>query len=342
MSAPAGIALLPGTTLSDPTHRRVLAGLKAALRSRGWAASAFCPAGTPLSALRSLRPGIVHLHTSGRVTAQAERRVRDCLGRGSKLVLTFQDLGHPDMPRPSAALRRRVAGLARRASLVTALTADLARRVRQEHPAVSRKLRVVGNGVDSGWFRPAGAARRPGDDILAVCRLAPYKGVDLLLWAFGTLAKTRPSARLNFCGRDFQAGHYRRLARRLGIAAKVRFRGEVSRSRLAAELSRARVFVSASRSETYGMAVLEALASGAPVLATRTGVAAELLRHGRDAWLVAPDDASALEQGLARLWSDASLRARLSRRGPKTACKALWDRRALEYGRLYRRVLAGR
>jgi glycosyltransferase involved in cell wall biosynthesis len=325
------VALLPGTRLSDPTYSRALIELSSALRGRGVDARAFCPRAQPLSRLRRFRPTVVNLHFSGRLGACAARWLDRAARDGASLAVTFQDLDHPDHPAPTAAERARVAALVGRARAVVALTPQLAREVRRRYPG-ARKISVVGNAVGASWFRRG--SRRDGP-ITCVARLAPYKGIDVLLWAFADLAAADAKARLAVYGEDFSAGRFQRLAARLGLARRVSFEGPVAEARLRRALSRAPLVVSASRRETYGMAVLEALACGAPVLSTRCGAAPSLLAHGRSGWLVAPGDPRALSRALRRLWDDGALRVRLGKAGRGRARAQTWDDRARRYERLF-------
>ena len=308
------VALVPGGRLDDPTYRRVFAGLSRALRPLGFSARPCRP-----SSVRSFAPDLVHLHVTGRVPR---------LPPGMPLVVTFQDLDHPDLPKAS---ERELRALVHRASAVTALTSPMAKELRARF---GRKVSVIGNGVGESFFA---AGRGGAGPIVSVGRLAPYKGMDLLLWAFADVLRSHPSARLEILGRDFQRGHHRRLARRLGLSSSVRFLGD--RGRVESVLRKACVFVGASRRETYGMAVLEAMASGAPVLATRTGAAPSLIRDGRSGLLVAPGDPAALSRGLNRLLSDSSLRRRFSSEGRKAAAAHTWAARASAYAAAYEEAL---
>ncbi len=271
---------------------------------------------------------VVHLHAGGRISVRALAAFRRLRARGARSVVTLQDLEHPDLPRDAAA-DARLAALLREADAVSALTAPLARAAGRR---CARRPAVIGNGVGPEWT-PGG--RREQELVVAAGRLAPYKGIDLLLVAFAALAEARPAARLVVCGRDYQRGHHARLARALGLGARATFAGDVGPARLRSLLSRARVFAFPSRRETWGMALVEALASGAPCLSARVGAAAGL-RHGRDAWLVPPGDVRALARGLQRLWDDRALRRRLSAAGPRAAARHRWDLRAADYERLYR------
>src|SRR5690606_13974896 len=97
-----------------------------------------------------------------------------------------------------------------------------------------------------------------------------------------------------------------------GTADRVRFLGLVGPERVAALMRAARVVVLPSRSENFPLVVLEALAAGAPLVATRVGGIPEAVRDGREALLVPPDDPAALAGALARVLADPALRARLA------------------------------
>ena len=324
------IALVAGTHLGDPTYGRVCAGLVRAFRRRGHQARAFGP--QDARELLRFTPDVVHAHFAGHLTETARSLLLRTVGRGARLILTFQDLNYPGSPRLSPKRARRIAELVRAAHRVTALTSELGRKTHRAYPEAAGKFTVVGNGVDPEWFALTRAGR---GGIAAAARLSPYKGIDLLLWAFRGFLNQTPAARLTICGRDFSDGHYQRFARRLGLSDRVRFLGGVGARRLREVFSRSRFFVCASRGETYGIALLEAMARGRAVLASRTGVARGFT-HGRQAWLVPPGDWRALEKGMLRLWQDASLRRRLAETGQHTAAKNTWDDRARRYERLYR------
>ena len=332
------IALLPGTRLCDPTYARVLAELAAALRRRGWQVRVFCPQTSTPRSLEQYRPAVINLHFSGHLCRRSLLWARNAQRAGAVLALTFQDIDHPDLPRLTAAKHADVSRLVASAEAVVALTVPMARQVRRRHNRRGR-IEVIGNGVGPRWFV---SATRRGGPIVCVARLAPYKGIDILLWSFADLARCDRSVRLAIFGPDFQRGHYRRLARALGVAGRVRFAGLVGEAELRRALRRAPLVISASRRETYGMALLEAMATGAPVLATRTGVAPDLLRQTATGWRVRPGDPAALTRALRRLWSDPALRARLGTAARQVAARHLWTERAARYDALFRGLLRAR
>ncbi|MHB8079863.1 MAG: glycosyltransferase family 4 protein, partial [Candidatus Krumholzibacteriia bacterium] len=123
-----------------------------------------------------------------------------------------------------------------------------------------------------------------------------------------------PPARLFLVGDDpsrggAYAGDLRRRVARLDLAESTHFFGWVEDA--AAAGADFDLHVTPSRAEPCGLATLEAMAHGHPIVATRAGGSPELLRDGREGLLVPPDDPAALAARLARLLGDPALRARL-------------------------------
>ncbi len=92
-------------------------------------------------------------------------------------------------------------------------------------------------------------------------------------------------------------------------------------------------FTFPSPTETFGNSLLEAMGSGLPSLVAASGGVLEFAEHGRNAWLVAPDSAAAIAEGLERLLTDPALRRRLGQGGLETGLARGWDR-------VYDRLLA--
>lgn len=141
-----------------------------------------------------------------------------------------------------------------------------------------------------------------------VGRLVEEKGLAELAEAWRRLAPARPRLHLVIAGEGGYEGEFRRL---LGEAARVHwlgFRTDVPRLMKALDL-----VVVPSREESFGIVVLEAMAAGRPVLATRTGGLVEVVRDGETGRLVPPGDAEALVGALAEMTSDVELRDRMGR-----------------------------
>jgi glycosyltransferase involved in cell wall biosynthesis len=140
------------------------------------------------------------------------------------------------------------------------------------------------------------------------------KGCHDLLRAMGTIVAAVPQARLLLCG-DGQRDEARALVAALGLQANVDLPGWVDARQRAALLDAATVFVLPSHAEGLPMSLLEAMAHGAPVVATAVGGIPEAVRDGVEGVLVAPGDAGALAAAVLGLLADPDARMRLGAAG---------------------------
>jgi glycosyltransferase involved in cell wall biosynthesis len=180
---------------------------------------------------------------------------------------------------------------------------------------------VIPNGVDAARFHPMDRAtvrRDLGLDdrpvILSVGNLVSNKGMDRLLRATARASADAqsPMARaiLVIVGRGPEEERLRRLTRELGLDARVRFEGVVPHEALAPWYAAADLFALATEREGWPNAVLESLACGTPVVATRVGGVPEILRNDRVGFMAERDDESfarALESALGRPWDRAEI-----------------------------------
>ncbi|ADO68417.1 glycosyltransferase family 4 protein [Stigmatella aurantiaca] len=164
----------------------------------------------------------------------------------------------------------------------------------------------IANGVDLDTFRPAGAEERQalrdplglprGPVVTYSGRLAPEKGVDVLLEAWALLVRARPEATLVLLGNGPEEAALRRRVAQLGLGASVRPMGAVSD--VPAWLRASDVFALASRTEGLPVALLEGMACALPAVATRVGGTPEVLDDGVHGRLVPSENPSALAEGL--------------------------------------------
>ena len=155
--------------------------------------------------------------------------------------------------------------------------------------------------------------------IVAVGRLAPQKGYDVLLRAFALAAAGAPAWKLAILGDGADRAALLCLAEELGIAGRVALHGyrrvalHGYKPEPADVLCRASIYVMSSRYEGFPNALLEAMACGLPVVSTAWVGAGEMITHELDGLLVPVDDVGALAAALERLVDDDALRARLGK-----------------------------
>jgi L-malate glycosyltransferase len=147
---------------------------------------------------------------------------------------------------------------------------------------VGRRVSVVlPNTVDTDYFTlPPKSRSRSPFNYLAVCDLVPSKRVDLLIRAFASLLRSGATATLTIVGAGSELQRLRWLAASENIDGAVIFTGARTRDGVREEMWRANALVLSSDFETFGFVLIEALSTGLPVIATRCGGPAEIVKAG--------------------------------------------------------------
>ncbi len=215
-----------------------------------------------------------------------------------------------------------------RAGRIAAVSRAIADEAIRSFGVPAAKIEIVPNGV-AEFFSPGDHAA-PDPYILYVGTLEPRKGLEDLLFAWNSLPPaTRP--RLVLAGDAGWGRASQHLRDRAADVVRhhdkdIEFTGFVTRERLRELYRGATVFAYPSHFEGFGIPPLEAMACGAPVIATRTGAVAEYA--GDAALLVRPGDRYGLAEALKRLLGSESLRRELRIRGPERASHYRWGRSA--------------
>jgi glycosyltransferase involved in cell wall biosynthesis len=157
---------------------------------------------------------------------------------------------------------------------------------------------------------PVPFEERDGTMLLFLGRLGQRKGTYDLVKAVPALTADYPTLRVKLCG-DGEIQEIRTLANGVNISRHVETLGWVNETQRAGILSKAGIFVLPSFNEGLPMSVLEAMAYGIPVVASRVGGIPEAVRDGEDGFLISPGDIQALTDRLRRLLADPSLRHRM-------------------------------
>ena len=298
------------------------------------------------------------LHTQDCISARAACRVRDAAtgqnpaseaGRPPVVIRTVHHVD--DFTSPSLIDCQRQAILEPDQILV--VSEYWRETLRREYGTAAE---VVHNGVDVVRFQAAdrtlaaelrrrvGAVDRPL--ILAVGGIEPRKGSDTLVRALASLQRSgrRPVLAV-IGGHSFQ--DYRDYRERvlsslphlgLRLGDDVVLLGTVADAELPAWYAAADVFAFPSTKEGWGLAVLEAMSAGLPVVASDLPVFLEYLQPGQDALLVPVDDAPALAAALSAVLDDRQLAARLRSAGLAVCARFSWDRSAAQHQAIYAAV----
>jgi len=203
---------------------------------------------------------------------------------------------------------------------------------------------VITPGVDVDRFVPASSDGEGSPTLLYVGRLehtSRWKGVDVLLEAFALLAAEWPDARLELVGGGDAIEHYRQQAEALGVASRTILRGSLRDAALVEAYQRASMVIlpSTTDAESFGMALIEAMACGKPVIGSRVGGIPSVIDEGGDGLLVAPGDAVGLAAACQTLLADPVLCGRLGRNGrQKVVSRYRWSEQLDRHLELFRQA----
>jgi glycosyltransferase involved in cell wall biosynthesis len=199
-----------------------------------------------------------------------------------------------------------------------ALVVTVSEAVRKSLTAVgvrSRGIRVIPPGFEAGLS--CGPAERPV--IGVVSRLSGEKNIELAVRSFARVLKTVPEASLSIFGEGRLRGDLERLAEKLGVADRVVFRGYVEDK--ASLYGGLRVLAVPSLRESFGIAALEAMGCGVPVVATSVGGLPEVVADGETGIIVPDGDEAAFAEALCKLLTDRDLAERLGAAGRERAAR---------------------
>jgi len=262
------------------------------------------------------RRGIRHLHAHFTHVASDDALLAAHLGGWTWSFTTHGGLEFFDLS------RTRLAEKARRADAVVCVSdfgrSQVLAHVEEEH---WEKVHVVRCGIEPAAFSRNGHGSPTPDeaprslDVLCVARLVRLKGHAVLLRALAALRAEGVPVHATLLGDGPSRTHLERLAARLGVTEAVTFAGAVGQDEIAAWYARADVFCLPSFAEGLPVVLMEAMAMGVPVLATRITGVPELVEHEHSGLLVTPGRPDELAAALARLAADPALRERLGRAG---------------------------
>jgi len=267
-----------------------------------------------------------------------------CLDVRKKRFLTLFD-------RATVAVERRLVtgGRCRRFLAVSRLTRDI---FLKEYPMAADKVPVIHPGITAtshtedekkDWRRemrkrfgvaPAEAL------ILFVSMNFDIKGLDAVMAGMGQL-QTRdgtPAWKLLVVGKGNEK-HYRGLAERLGIAARVIFSGIVTPETLEEIYLAADLYAMLSKFDTFGLVVLEAMAAGLPVLISGTVGARDIVREGENGFVIEDTGNTKNIADKLRLMLDEDVRFRMAQEARRTAGQYSWEDTASKVETLYRGLL---
>lgn len=200
---------------------------------------------------------------------------------------------------------------------------------------------TISPGVDTGCFTATPPPVAPRVVFVAsLARATRYKGLADLLRAVAVLRRRIPTIHLDVVGDGSLTPEYQRLSARLGIDGHVTFTGRLEGEALAAAYRRARVLALPTSYDSFPTVLVEAMASGRPVVTTPVGGIPSLVRHGHNGLLVEPGDGEGLVRAIEAVLTDDGLARRLGAAGGELVVGELsWERQADRTAAVFERAV---
>ena len=255
-------------------------------------------------ALRRQRPDMIHLHFADNATRYA-LWLKQWLS--VPLVVSLHGNDVEKFPKERPIYRNLLRDGLNSADFITACSQDLLQTagVADQHHA-----QAVPNGVDTTKFADAPPYQHNRPYLLTVARLVHKKGIDVLIDAVAQLQTD--AVDLLVVGDGPERDALEASVKKHQLENRVHFLGRVSPDKIPSLLAGCTLFVLASRQEPFGIVLLEAMAAGKPVVATRVGGVPEFVTDGETGRLVPPDDPIALASAIEQVLENSAESTRLA------------------------------
>lgn len=289
--------------------------------------------------LKKYRPDIVNTHYTGPLVTIVLLLSYICK---FKLVITLHGFNVHLLPLVSEGRGWVFRKILKRADYITACSQSLLIYAQRIVPEIKQKCRVIPNGVNLEEFKYREKYKYPNPYIFSLANFHDYKGLDILIICFQSVAEKYNNVDLIIAGDGFLREDYQRLADLLGLKNKVIFLGCVSdRGKIVELFNGCDFFVLPSRCEPFGIVNLEAMAAGKAIISTNNCGIPEVVKDGVNGILVSPKDDKALAEAIMRLLGDIDLRNKLGENGRKMVGQYSWNKVADSYLEIYEKILDG-
>jgi glycogen(starch) synthase len=279
-----------------------------------------------ISELRTFKPDLIHVHNLFFRNSEAAALVARFSSTPVLLTMHLGDMGGGfSAVKALTTLYEKTVGrcIVRSADRITGVSAAVASHA-GSLGASSSQVQVIPNGVDTSLFFPAEQVPEI-PIVLAVGRLVPNKGMDTLVKSVPGVLRSVPNVRFVIAGDGPTNSSLRKLVESLGVEDSVEFLGH--RSDVPDLLRGATVFSRPSTLEGMPLTVLEAMATGLPVVATPVGGTPELIVDGQNGYLTPVGDSAELADAIAMVLSDPDGAARMGLRNLETVrSEYTWQR----------------
>ena len=303
-----------------------------------------------------LESDLIHAHGYGFFPTDLSAWV--CKIRKKPLVITLHGF-HPDYlafmknisPIEEMRLMPYFKTIARRsleiADAIIALTPHEKKILQSYYHIPAEKIAIIPNGINLQAFSKSPIKKEfkkrfhlKENVILFVGAIRKEKGLLDLFHAIPSIIKEFPQTSFVLIGKDWGFKKYlQQEGKRLGIENYINFLGVVNTPLLRESLSVCDIFVNPSAYESFGISLLEAMASGKPIVATNVGGIPYIVRNGKTGIIVKHGYPEGLAEAIKELLSDSVLRKQMGEKGLQLAKKYDWEKIVSQIERLYEKVL---
>jgi len=242
---------------------------------------------------------------------------------GYRLIISCHGSDVKNMKR----MRRRTAPfILSQADGVTCVSQNLAQKFSNQVPT-DLSIHVIHNGISYSFWSVNKKYTRNNQkekNIVSVGSLRHVKGHDVLIKSFRSVLNEHPNTRLKILGGGYKREEYESLISDFNLSGHVRLMGWCSKEEVREALKKATMFVFPSRHEGFGIALVEAMATGCPIVATKTGGIPEVVGD-TDARLVPPASETALAEALIDALNDKEWQRNARSASAKRAAEFDWD-----------------
>jgi glycosyltransferase involved in cell wall biosynthesis len=204
------------------------------------------------------------------------------------------------------------------------------------------RAEILPNIIDLSRFRPAARERTRGAHLMVARNLEPIYDNATAIRALALVRRFRGEARLTIAGTGPDESALRRLTEELGLTDAVCFAGHLDRDAMAALYRESDIALNPSTVDNMPNSILEALASGVPVVSTHVGGVPYIVQDGKSALLVPPRDPQAMATAILRLLDRSGVAESLASAGRAVATRYTWERVAGVLTDIYDRSLSSR
>lgn len=203
-----------------------------------------------------------------------------------------------------------------------------------------QKIDVIYNGINTDIFKPDAELKDKEKFIITLggTRVTARKGIKYLIEAVHKLSNKYSNIYVTVIGEGDERESLEELARQLEVEDRIKFLGRLDNKKILPYYQEASAFVLPSLNEGMSNAMLEALASGLPIIATDTGGTKELVTDGENGFIIKMKDSQDIADKIEILIRDEDLRCRMGESSRRRAESMSWGNVAKEYCDLYKKI----